>query len=429
MGQTLRWPLEDFRACLQEAAGGSNGFHTTTRPVVITAGSPGLLLVAQSAHSPPGGWYVRLTLADRFLPAMDIDRDARCLVILQTGAAGMLGQLRVSIRSEGGWQALAHGELQLPGPGVQRIYLDARGESVGESLPSSPLDHSWSRSRAALGAEAIARRQQICAGFVGVGRLGSALLGNFLAAGPARGVVLADPDIVESHNVNGGGYSSADVGQRKVHALENRLAISHPDLDVEAIPESVTHRLAIDAMSRCDLIFSAPDNPGARLAAAAIASAYSIVLIDAGSRISVDRRTMGIDVRLIIPGERCLLCMGSVEDEELGRQILASPDFEGEFMATRDWQTERAGSLLSLNLMAVSTAMRIFEDLLTGKLQHSTWIQIDTGGAEMKYRTVDVTAKGRESPCACRFAGWGNAGLREIGRVLAARQSNRVSPG
>jgi hypothetical protein len=86
---------------------------------------------------------------------------------------------------------------------------------------------------------------------------------------------------------------------------------------------------------------------------------------------------MGADVRLVLPGERCLLCLGGLADLEGARRVLASADAEQAFHAGRDWRRERAGSLRSLNHLAASVALRLWEDLVAGLVRASTWTHIE----------------------------------------------------
>ena len=75
---------------------------------------------------------------------------------------------------------------------------------------------------------------------------------------------------------------------------------------------------------------------------------------------------MGADVRLIVPGDGCLRCCGDVADEIAAlRGPTATP-----------WETARAGSLASLNQLAVAVGVRMLEDLGAGRAQGSRWLRL-----------------------------------------------------
>jgi hypothetical protein len=170
------------------------------------------------------------------------------------------------------------------------------------------------------------------------------------------------------------------------------------------------------------VIFSAADNAGARLGAAAIAAAYGIPLIDIGTAIQrTGPTTMGADVRLVLPGQRCLLDFGNVVNPEDGLRILESPDEEDWFMALRDWRQERPGSLASLNTVAVGVGLRLFENLVAQRISTSLWCQLGF----MTDGTMQVSYPNPEPPgrelCACGIAGWGDAGLQHFTAILRRR--------
>jgi hypothetical protein len=135
---------------------------------------------------------------------------------------------------------------------------------------------------------------------------------------------------------------------------------------------------------------------------------------------------MGADVRLITP-ERCLLCLGGVADEAQGLRLLESPDEEERFMACRDWQQERPGSLASLNMTATAIALRMLEDLVAGRIQASLWCHIEfqaNGEQQVAYPTPQRPSA--PQCCACGISGWGDAGLGHFTDILRRRQQMQV---
>ena len=125
-----------------------------------------------------------------------------------------------------------------------------------------------------------------------------------------------------------------------------------------------------------DLIATAVDGDTARLAASLVVRRGLTVHLDLGT--SVTRNGSGHtelagDVRLLLPGSGCVACVGGLADrEETLYELLAPPNVlhRGRRLA---WHQERAGSLVSLNAIAVGTAVQTWLDLLDGRLRTSCW--------------------------------------------------------
>jgi molybdopterin/thiamine biosynthesis adenylyltransferase len=374
---------------------------------------------------------LRLTLSPAFGPpgrGADESDLASCAVALAVGEGEALGgQARGWFREDGGgeWQSLDR--LHLTGGGLDRVRLrDAGPKSSGvgriavadESIIAPEEFERRSRTIGALGEDAFRRLSQLRVGFVGMGRLGGDMLFRLAETSGLRQAVLVDPDRVELHNTGESlFFDEASVGQWKVHAVENWLAIHEPQVEVAALAKSVSHGSAIDALKRCDLIISAADHAGARVAAAAVAAAYGRVLIDLGTLVGREG-ALAADVRLVLP-ERCLLCFGGVSGEAEGRPVLASPDAETASARSRDWRSERAGSLDSLNDLAACAARRLLERLVSGRQGDSVWLQFDET-EEFPLR-VNQPQPPPERDCFCSIAGWADAGIPRVLEVLERR--------
>ena len=292
-------------------------------PAGLSWCSDGPLMEIVAARQPaPGGFIIRLSFAVGFAAPKPAEIPPTCVVLVQIGRERLSGRAGAWIKTgPDEWEPMR--VLNLPGPGMHSVRLAIvsvdQTRNPEENSRDGELDADrWSRTIGALGAETYRRAAGLRIGFVGLGRLGSVLLRDQVRFGIRR-LVVADPDKVEPHNVGEGAFELAEVGHLKVHAWENRLAVSSPQTEVIAVPDSVTHARAVEALKACDVLFSSPDQPGARLAAGAIAVAYARPLIDVGTQIHwAGPTTMGIDIRLVTP-ERCLLCCGGVRGEDVGR--------------------------------------------------------------------------------------------------------------
>ncbi len=157
-----------------------------------------------------------------------------------------------------------------------------------------------------------------------------------------------------------------------------------------------------------------------RLSAAAVSAAYIKPLFDLGTRVHRNG-TMGCDIRLVGP-ETCLLCFGGVNGENVGLELLESPDAEELFQSFRDWQEERPGSLRPLNELACALAQNILlQYLLLGRMPPSLWCHIESGQDGRMIIEYPVPTRDQR-PCFCDILGWGDAGLSHATSILRRRQ-------
>jgi molybdopterin/thiamine biosynthesis adenylyltransferase len=230
---------------------------------------------------------------------------------------------------------------------------------------------------------------------VGAGRLNSMNAVGLVRAGLRR-LSITDPDDFEEHSNDAfEALARVGFGLPKTTVLHHTLRSIAADVEVEELRLPVDHPAAAAACARADLVFSAPDQNQARLVAALASRAHHRCHLDVGSGVfgAGDTFVAGADVRLIVPGDGCLLCVGGLD---LRRRH------------ERDWRRQRAGSLRSLNGLATSLAMFLLERFIVGDLQQSTWMQItlDRRG-EMTSRRMPRTA---DPDCiVCAHAGVGDA--------------------
>jgi hypothetical protein len=383
--------------------------------------------IAEIVAGPPAtdAAALEIALTERFVAPVASPAVLQARAVLQVGAGALRGQARAWLaHGDGSWARV--GRLFLPGPRLRTVRLLEPDDeaAIAEELDAAAGER-LSRSIGGLGAAPVRAILRLEVGFVGLGRLGSAILRGLLDGLGVRAVVLVDPDVVERHNCGEGAFfSESDIGHPKVEAWQSRLALSHPLLDVIALRRSAAHREPLEALARCQLIICAADQPGARLAAASVAALHGRMLLDAGVLIPAGNpAAMGADVRLI-PPERCLLCCGSVEGEEQGAALLESPDREEEFLRHRDWTHERAGSLFSLNTLTEGIALRMIEDCAAGRIEGPVWCQADFEGGMLRAGPRAVPERSGR-PCFCELAGEADAGYAHVLEVLRRRVGMR----
>lgn len=277
----------------------------------------------------------------------------------------------------------ASGERIIP---IRRLCLVGGGMAQFDAIDfqqpdvTRPEGDRWSREIGALGGITVWHRfTQLSVAVVGVGRTGSLVAASLVRSG-CRQVTLIDPDRIEPHNLDAMDLVlPADVGAFKATAVAQHLRELNAQAEVVSLPLSAFSPEAHTALTSAHVIICAVDDPGARLLSGALATTYLKPWLDIGTGIfrvgtpprhrqnpSVPHVQIGADVRLILPGDGCVLCFGGVA------HIPESLQTWGQ-LVRRPWQTERAGSLRSLNMLAVATGLRWLEELVMGRLTGSLW--------------------------------------------------------
>ena len=195
--------------------------------------------------------------------------------------------------------------------------------------------------------------------------------------------------------------------------------------------------MARRALADCDIVIGAVDRDEPRLVLAWMAAYHHLVLLDFGTGVhrreptGLDRqgeeglvvsgsprvytRRMGGDVRLILPGDRCLLCYGGLAHHReaigtliSGRESLSDDRELGQY--------NRSGSLRSINQLATAVGVTLLLDLAAGRIIGSRWTQIewdDVGRLGiMEYQ--DPPARSMTDCILCARAGRGDDPIEAI---------------
>ncbi|MBC7239443.1 MAG: hypothetical protein H5T71_05025 [Chloroflexi bacterium] len=103
------------------------------------------------------------------------------------------------------------------------------------------------------------------------------------------------------------------------------------------------------------------------------------------------------------------MCYGNLVDYDQAVAMLLDPKVRSQ----ADWRMQRAGSLRSLNEIAVGAAIHMVQDLVIGRLEHSTWLHIEcdeSGHLIAEYPSPHTGGWGQR--CAlCARAGIGDEGV------------------
>lgn len=423
---TLTSPLPLFQRLLRLLAEDPN------RPAFLQVGryytsSDHEWLVRDVALSPPSTPAGRLEPAFRVALASGQPASAP-----EPSPPAVIGELVLGVdRWQGRWWGVVHtGEAREPlhhlaliGPGMYQFSAHDLAElPQPDHRPGDPALARWSRTIGALGGEDVWQRLvRLRIGIIGCGRTGS-LVAVTLARLGVQQLVLIDPDRLETHNLGEmDAVTDADLGRPKAEALAEHLRPLLPRSDsLYPIAAPVTHPAALSLAKSCDVLFCCADNDAARLATAILATLYHKVLVDLGTGVFYHAasgqaqgrtRTIGADVRLILPGDGCLLCRGNLTDYAQAVDDLCNHRLPASVQ--RDWRQERAGSLRTLNQIAAALTIQMLQDLVAERLQSSTWAHVEfneDGHLAVSYPPVQPLA-GTTACALCAKAGLGDEGL------------------
>ena len=335
---------------------------------------------------------------------------------LPTEGLGILAIGRGALRGQVWWLASGEestGVLHLRGGGLHSLPLLPPGHAPAHSQVH-PVPPRWSRTVGALGESAWRRLVSQRFAVVGCGRTGSLLAAGLVRLGVAA-VALIDPDYIDAHNLGEADLLlPADLHRPKAEALAGHLRkLSVAPNRIQAIHAALDSPPGLEAVQSADIVVGCADSNGARLLAAVNATLHHKILLDIGAGIflpseadgSTHGRHMGADVRLIVPGDGCLLCRGNLTNYHQALSELFS-----KAQSPAPWWRQRAGSLRSLNQMAVGLGLRLLEDLAAERINGSVWASLEfdgSGRVQVDYPNPPPATE----PCPlCARAGWGQGG-------------------
>jgi hypothetical protein len=303
------------------------------------------------------------------------------------------GGVSAAVRDGGRIEALR--ELRIAGPGCE-LYLP--GAIPPREDTRVPAHGRASRYAGALGGLGpLERLQRLRIALPGVSRLGFPLARELANLGVAALVLIDDDRFEEHHRPAIRGLSARAIGAKKVDVAAEELRALSPATEILALDEPLESPRALAAASACDLVLAAPDRPSARALAAMCARFYHRPLLDLGTGVFDDDGVLdaGADVRLLLPDEpHCLLCAGELDLERV---------------EARDWRRTRAGSLASLNGLAISYALFLLERYVVGSVATSSWTRLRLDAAA-ELRVERRALRGDPACPLCAAAGTGDAG-------------------
>lgn len=262
---------------------------------------------------------------------------------------------------------------------------------VAKDGDDDPRHDRWSRMRGAVGERVLEQVRRSRVALIGASRNGSFAAFALAMLGVSR-LVICDPDRDELHQLPATLGATLDgVGDWKVHNRAADLRRIRPEMIVDAFPCEFPNRRMLAALQDVDLICTATDADLPRLAAARWANDHCRPHLDIGSGVffagpsgrsstaedSQAERRMGLDVQLALPGQACVACLAGLREDATARSLLASPPGTLPPGPDRPWHAGRAGSLPTINAVAVNLALQMWLDLLAGTLPSSCWLRME----------------------------------------------------
>lgn len=338
------------------------------------------------------------------------------------------------------WPHKSINELWLPGAGLNLLFsanpgrLTLRpgkqqgGSRLGwmQTIASSRSDNGRdSRTAGAIGWSGVETLKNKDFGLVACGRNGTAMAMQ-LAPYEPYGIGLIDPQVVEAGNLDAGmndlrfEQEPESLGTAlKVDVLGDRLAQQAPRTRVTRLARDIQDPSAMRMLGTYDVIISATDNDLGRMSSAAVAASYQRVHLDLGSQVTTDEngeRLLGADIRLTIPGDRDLCCLGGfAQGASLEAYALHKP-----MAAPTDWRANKSGALNSWAGIVAGIAMRLLEDLAAERITRSVWIRVTQAHGQYAPVVQELTAPPDPYCPLCAISGRGDEFLHRMTDLAAA---------
>lgn len=245
---------------------------------------------------------------------------------------------------------------------------------VGRPLKSIPTTSNRQRKETVVDLDRYDRQvrifgvkgQQMIANtavaIIGAGGTGSVLGVQLVYLGVTQ-LALFDDEKVEASNLNRLlGAGSRDIGRYKVDVLAETILRITPNTEVKKVYQKIDSPEAIKMLRDVEVLFVCTDNLVSRAIVNEASLRYLIPLIDIGVGINMQnnkiQRAGGV-IHLAIPGEACLQCLSGIDPVLLAMDSVQ----EGQKIVKKE-----PPSLMALNSLAVSEAVIVFIDLVTGCL-------------------------------------------------------------
>jgi molybdopterin/thiamine biosynthesis adenylyltransferase len=203
---------------------------------------------------------------------------------------------------------------------------------------------------------------------IGLGGLGSHLAQQLAYLGVTH-FLLIDADTVSLSNLNRLiGAAPADVGAEKLEVTARMIAAIQPDATIDPHPQSLTESAQPSGLSDVDVIFGCVDEDPPRLEILRFASPHAIAYVDLASDVT-EQGEFGGRVVFAKDGERCLSCLGELDQHALARARMSEQQRAADdqiYGVDRAALSNGGPSVVSINGVIASLAVTEFMCWRTG---------------------------------------------------------------
>jgi molybdopterin/thiamine biosynthesis adenylyltransferase len=267
------------------------------------------------------------------------------------------------------------------------------------------VDPRYSRHLGLFGAEGQERIADATVAIIGLGGLGCHVVQQLSYLGVSN-YFLVDGDTVSTSNLNRlVGATENDVGKRKVDVAARMITEVQPAAGVHVAAQHFTSGHPPASLGSAGIIFGCVDHDPARLEVVRFASAYAAPYIDLASDVAPGGEFGG---RIVFAkdGERCLSCLGELDQHELARAQMTDDQRAADdeiYGIGRDALRGVGPSVVSINGVVAALAVTEFVVWRTGLRQPKGYLNYrgDRG-------TVGVRADPPRDYCYYCMTLWGS---------------------
>ncbi|MDA8357423.1 MAG: ThiF family adenylyltransferase [Actinomycetota bacterium] len=210
---------------------------------------------------------------------------------------------------------------------------DIGSAPVGSKPRTSEIPRMFSRNVLAFGEQGQELLGSLRVGVVGASGTGSHVCEQLIRLGIGT-LVVVDPDHVEEANLNRIVTASRWDARRKrnkAKLIALRARRTTRATEVQAVRGDVRDPETARELFDVDMLFACTDTVSSRAVLNRIAVQRFVPLLDCGTEISTarsNRLRAFANVRFVLPGSACLVCMGVIDPEQLRVELMPSSEHE-----------------------------------------------------------------------------------------------------
>lgn len=325
------------------------------------------------------------------------------------GAGSQRGRLWTSPEKQ-----VAISTLVSVGDRVERFPLDGEPPAA----PPSPAE-IFDRATALTGAGAMAQLSGGTAFVAGASGTGS-LTCELLARAGCRRVMVADPDVVKTANLNRVLYATRDDAERRTPKPEVlKRGIEGLGLGCEIIPinGSILDDSVMQRINEADFLFGCVDADFPRVLLCKYSYQHLVPYIDVGTEIGGDDEgIVSADSRVsyVAPGRWCLRCCGFIDPRRLAFESLTAQERKRRIsQGYSDDLVLKQPAVMDLNMRGASAGVLFLRHLLQPFLLEPLPVALKENFVTANVKRITTPRAPSDACDICRvnsYAGFGDCG-------------------